>query len=228
MVDQGPGLGKWKPANYSGRFYGPSTLRLGIEKSRNVMTVRLAEAVGMDRVVEMASRFGIDRGMGRTWRVARRRRGHAAAADHRLCQLVNGGKRIEPALIERIQDRHGRRSCGATSAQCPACAGRRLDRGPADAAAGRPARAGDLPAARLPDGQPAPRRHRARHGRARPVDRQADRRQDRHLQRQPRCLVHRLHPGPGGRRLYRLRPAEEPGRPGAGRVAPRCRSSSTS
>ena len=65
VVDQGPGLGKWKPANYSGRFYGPSTLRLGIEKSRNLMTVRLAEAVGMDKVVEMAGRFGLERGLGR-------------------------------------------------------------------------------------------------------------------------------------------------------------------
>ena len=65
VIDQGPGLGKWKPVNYSGHFYGPSTLRLGIEKSRNLMTVRLAQTAGMDRVVEMVHRFGIDRGMGR-------------------------------------------------------------------------------------------------------------------------------------------------------------------
>jgi penicillin-binding protein 1A len=64
VIDQGAGLGKWKPANYSGHFYGPSTLRLGLEKSRNLMTVRLAQATGMDKVVAMVHRFGIDRGMG--------------------------------------------------------------------------------------------------------------------------------------------------------------------
>ena len=59
VLDQGPGLGKWKPANYTNKFYGPSTMRLGIEKSRNLMTVRLAQKVGMERIVEYAVRFGV-------------------------------------------------------------------------------------------------------------------------------------------------------------------------
>ena len=68
-------------------FYGPSTLRLGIEKSRNVMTVRLAQRSAWTSVVDMAARFGIERGMGRNLAVgARRRRGHPARADHRLCR----------------------------------------------------------------------------------------------------------------------------------------------
>ena len=50
VVDQGPGQGKWKPANYTKKFYGPSTMRLGLEKSRNLMTVRLAQTVGMDKI----------------------------------------------------------------------------------------------------------------------------------------------------------------------------------
>jgi len=122
VVDQGPGLGKWKPANYSGRFYGPSTLRLGIEKSRNLMTVRLAEAVGMDKVVEMAGRFGLDRGLGQNLASA------LGSNEVTLLQLttayamlVNGGKRIEPALIERIQDRHGRTILRRDQRPCPAC-----------------------------------------------------------------------------------------------------------
>jgi penicillin-binding protein 1A len=122
VVDQGPGLGKWKPANYSGRFYGPSTLRLGIEKSRNVMTVRLADAVGMDRVVEMAGRFGLERGLGQNLAAA------LGSNEVTLLQLttayamlVNGGKRIEPALIERIQDRHGRTVLRRDQRDCPAC-----------------------------------------------------------------------------------------------------------
>ena len=58
-IDQGPGLGVWKPENYERNFYGPSTLRFGIEHSRNVMTVRLAQDVGMPLIAEYAKRFGV-------------------------------------------------------------------------------------------------------------------------------------------------------------------------
>ena len=122
VIDQGPGLGKWKPANYSRRFYGPSTLRLGIEKSRNVMTVRLAQSVGMDRIRDMATRFGLERGLGQNLASA------LGSNEVTLLQLttayamlVNGGKRIEPALIERIQDRHGRAVAQRDSRPCPEC-----------------------------------------------------------------------------------------------------------
>jgi penicillin-binding protein 1A len=122
VIDQGPGLGKWKPANYSGRFYGASTLRLGIEKSRNLMTVRLAQATGMERVAEMVHRFGIDRGM-------RRNLASALGAGEvdllslttAYATLVNGGKRIKPALIERIQDRHGETVVRRDERPCPDC-----------------------------------------------------------------------------------------------------------
>jgi penicillin-binding protein 1A len=122
VIDQGPGLGKWKPANYSKQFYGPSTLRLGLEKSRNVMTVRLAQSVGMSRIIEMASRFGLDRGLGHNLASA------LGSNEVGLLQLttayamlVNGGKRIEPALIERIQDRHGRTISRRDPRPCPGC-----------------------------------------------------------------------------------------------------------
>ena len=57
-IDQGPGMPPWRPENYGGKFYGPSTLRFGIEQSRNVMTVRLAQDVGMPLIGEYAKRFG--------------------------------------------------------------------------------------------------------------------------------------------------------------------------
>jgi penicillin-binding protein 1A len=122
VIDQGPELGKWKPANYSKRFYGPSTLRLGLEKSRNVMTVRLAQAIGMGRIREMAARFGLERGLGDNLASA------LGSNEVTLLQLttayamlVNGGKRIEPALIERIQDRHGRTVLRRDARPCPEC-----------------------------------------------------------------------------------------------------------
>jgi penicillin-binding protein 1A len=122
VVDQGPELGKWKPVNYSNKFYGPSTLRLGLEKSRNVMTVRLAQTIGMGRVVDMATRFGLGRDMGHNLAAA------LGANEVTLLELttayamlVNGGKRIEPALIERIQDRHGKTVVRRDERPCPAC-----------------------------------------------------------------------------------------------------------
>ena len=122
VIDQGPGLGKWKPANYSGHFYGPSTLRLGLEKSRNLMTVRLAQATGMDRVAEMVHRFGIDRGMGNNLAAALGA-GEVDLLDltSAYASLVNGGKRIRPALIERIQDRHGKTIERRDDRPCPGC-----------------------------------------------------------------------------------------------------------
>lgn len=60
VADQGPGLPKWKPVNYSKKFYGLMTLRQGIERSKNLMTVRLAQDVGMDKVAEYAKKFGVN------------------------------------------------------------------------------------------------------------------------------------------------------------------------
>lgn len=109
VIDQGFGQGKWKPANYSNKFYGPSTLRLGIEKSRNLMTVRLAQYIGMQKVVDYAHRFGISNDMPANLAMAL---GAGETSLMRLTtaysMLVNGGKRVEPTLIDRIQDRRGK------------------------------------------------------------------------------------------------------------------------
>lgn len=109
VIDQGPGLGKWKPANYTKKFYGPTPMRVGIEKSRNLMTVRLAQTIGMEKIADYSARFGIidhlplqlsmSLGAGETT-LLRLVSGYG--------MLVNGGKQISPTLIDRIQDRTGR------------------------------------------------------------------------------------------------------------------------
>ncbi len=121
-LDQGAGLGKWKPGNYTKKFYGPTRMRVGIEKSRNLMTVRLAQNVGMDKVVEYVKRFGIDNNMKPVLSMS------LGAGETSLLQmttayamLVNGGKRIEPSLIDRIQDRRGRTVFRHDSRNCLPC-----------------------------------------------------------------------------------------------------------
>ncbi len=122
-IDQGGTEGLWRPKNYGGRFNGPSTLRLGIEKSRNLMTVRLAQDVGMPIITEYARRFGIydellpvlsmSLGAGET--TLMRITGAYA-------MLANGGKRIIPTMIDRIQDRYGRTVWRHDDRECSGCA----------------------------------------------------------------------------------------------------------
>ena len=109
VVDQGPGKPKWKPANYTKRFYGPSIMRLGIEKSRNLMTARLAMNLGMDKVQDYARRFGLNDNLPPLLSMS------LGAGETTLLRLtaaygmlVNGGHEITPSLIDRIQDRHGK------------------------------------------------------------------------------------------------------------------------
>ncbi len=122
VVDQGAGLGKWKPANYSRKFYGPTPMRVGIEKSRNLMTVRLAQTIGMDKVVAYAKRLGIVDDMPPVLSMAL---GAGETTLLRLttayAMLVNGGKRIEPTFIDRVQDRHGLTVYRHDTRECPAC-----------------------------------------------------------------------------------------------------------
>jgi penicillin-binding protein 1A len=122
VIDQGPGLPKWRPANYGNKFYGASTMRLGIEKSRNLMTVRLAQTIGMDRISEYANRFGIVENMPKTLAMS------LGAAETTLIRmttayamLVNGGKKITPTLIDRVQDRLGRSIYRHDDRACPDC-----------------------------------------------------------------------------------------------------------
>ena len=122
VIDQGRGLGKWKPGNYTGKFYGPSTLRLGIEKSRNLMTVRLAQTIGMPIVADYAERFGIVDDMPEVLSMSL---GAAETTVMRLtaayAEIVNGGKKITPTLIDRIQDRRGKVIYRRDERNCAEC-----------------------------------------------------------------------------------------------------------
>ena len=122
VMDQGNGLGKWKPKNYSKRFYGPTTLRMGIEKSRNLMTVRLAKAIGIEKVVEYAKKFGISDDIPNQMSIAL---GSGETSVLKMAtaygMLVNGGKKIEPVLIDRIQDRTGTTVYNSDSRPCEKC-----------------------------------------------------------------------------------------------------------
>jgi len=109
VIDQGKELGKWKPENYGKKFYGPSTLRKGIENSRNLMTVRIAQYLGMEKITEIAERSGIMNNMPPVLSMS------LGAGETSLINLtaayasfVNGGRKIKPSLIDRIQDRRGK------------------------------------------------------------------------------------------------------------------------
>jgi len=126
VVDQGAGLGLWKPQNYGHKFYGPSTMRLGIEKSRNLMTVRLAQTIGMDKVAAAARRFGIHQNISEN--LSQNLALALGAGETTLLRLVsayamlvNGGKKISPSLIDRIQDRNGRTVLRHDKRPCEGC-----------------------------------------------------------------------------------------------------------
>ena len=122
VIEQGYGLGKWKPQNSSNKFYGASTLRLGLEKSRNLMTVRLAQYLKMDDIVEIAERMHIMDDMPPVLSMA------LGAGETTLLNItsaygmiVNGGKEITPTFIDRIQDRHGKTIFRHDQRQCQGC-----------------------------------------------------------------------------------------------------------
>lgn len=112
----------YKPRNSSGKFYGPTTLRRGLELSRNVMTVRLAERVGLEKVSEMAARLGISKDLPTTMAAAL---GAYETTPFQMAtaysMLVNGGKKVTPTLIDRIQDRYGRTIYRHNAIKCSAC-----------------------------------------------------------------------------------------------------------
>ncbi len=106
-VDVGGGR-VWRPRNASNQYYGPTPLRTGIERSRNLMTVRLAEEVGMDTVAAYAERFGVYDRMGRFLANAL---GSEETTLYRMVtaysMFANGGERVAPTLVDRVQDRWG-------------------------------------------------------------------------------------------------------------------------
>ena len=108
VLDQGSDLKLWKPQNYGKKFYGPSTLRVGLEKSRNLMTVRIAQDLGIDKIVNFSKELEIYENPDELLSIS------LGSAETTLIKLasayssfVNGGKLVKPILIDRIQDSEG-------------------------------------------------------------------------------------------------------------------------
>ncbi|MEQ8595181.1 MAG: penicillin-binding protein 1A [Parvibaculum sp.] len=122
VIDQGPGLGLWKPENYERKFHGPSTMRFGLEHSRNLMTIRLAQYAGPETVADYARRYGIADNM---MPVLSMSLGAGETTLMRLAGayavLANGGLKVEPTLVDRVQDRYGRTIYKHDTRACQVC-----------------------------------------------------------------------------------------------------------
>ena len=108
VLDQGSDLKTWKPENYGKKFYGPSTFRTGLEKSRNLMTVRIAQKLGIDKIINFSKDLGIYEKPNELLSIS------LGSSETTLLKLtsaysafVNGGKMVEPILIDRVQDSEG-------------------------------------------------------------------------------------------------------------------------
>ena len=122
VVDQGPGLPKWKPSNYTDKFYGLSTMRVGIEKSRNLMTIRLSDKIGMSKILKTARDFKIDKYMNNNLSMS------LGAGSVTLVSLtnaygmiVNGGKEIDPTLILSVHNKEGKQIINNQIKKCINC-----------------------------------------------------------------------------------------------------------
>ncbi|RCW88709.1 penicillin-binding protein 1A [Paracoccus lutimaris] len=114
--------GLWTPKNASGKFYGPTPMRTGIEQSRNLMTIRIAQGVGMDTVAKYAEKFGVYDHLGHFLANS------LGAQETTLFKMVaayamfaNGGERVEPTLVDRVQDRYGRTIYRHDQRECVNC-----------------------------------------------------------------------------------------------------------
>ena len=122
VLDQGIDLKKWKPENYGKKFYGLSTLRVGLEKSRNLMTVRIAQNLGIDKIANFSEKMNIYQNPDELLSIS------LGSAETTLlsltsayCSFVNGGKLIKPVLIDRIQDGEGNTIINNENRQCIDC-----------------------------------------------------------------------------------------------------------
>ncbi|MBL0403666.1 penicillin-binding protein 1A [Microvirga aerilata] len=130
VLDMGPGQAAWAPSNYDGKSGGLRTLRYGIEHSKNLMTVRLSNEIGMPAVTDYARRFGVyddmlpllsmSLGAGETT-VMRMTAAYS--------MFANGGRRIKPTLIDQIQDRNGRTLYRHDDRKCTTCNAQKWDGG---------------------------------------------------------------------------------------------------
>ena len=122
VLEQGTDLKMWKPENYGKKFYGPSTLRMGLEKSRNLMTVRIAQNLGLKKIVKFSKSLGIYDNPSELLSISL---GSAETTLLKLtsayCSFVNGGKLINPIMIDRIQDSEGNTIFNNEKRKCLNC-----------------------------------------------------------------------------------------------------------
>lgn len=123
-LSQGPGMPLWKPKNFYHDFLGPLTLRRGLELSRNTITVRIAQEVGIQKIVEIAKRFGINKDPEPYYSMV------LGAVETTVLQLTNaysvianGGRKVVPSLIDKIQDRNGKLIYSNDNRECVDCSG---------------------------------------------------------------------------------------------------------
>ena len=123
VLEQGSDLKMWKPENYGKKFYGPSTLRMGLEKSRNLMTVRIAKDLGLKKIVNFSKQLGIYDNPSELLSISL---GSEETTLLKLtsayCSFVNGGKLVQPILIDRIQDSEGNTIFNTETRKCSDCA----------------------------------------------------------------------------------------------------------
>ena len=122
VLEQGSDLKMWKPENYGKKFYGPSTLRMGLEKSRNLMTVRIAQDLGLKKIVNFSKQLRIYEDPSELLSIS------LGSAETTLLKLtsayssfVNGGKLIMPIMIDRIQDSEGNTIFNNEKRKCINC-----------------------------------------------------------------------------------------------------------
>jgi len=122
VLEQGFDLKMWKPENYGKKFYGPSTLRMGLEKSRNLMTVRIAQDLGLKKIANFSKQLGIYDDPSELLSIS------LGSAETTLLKLtsayssfVNGGKLIKPIMIDRIQDSEGNTIFNNEKRKCTNC-----------------------------------------------------------------------------------------------------------
>ena len=122
VLDQGSDLKMWKPENYGKKFYGPSTLRTGIEKSRNLMTVRIAQELGIDKIINFSKKLNIYENPDELMSISL---GSAETTLLKItsayCSFLNGGKLVNPILIDRIQDSEGKTIFNNEKRYCENC-----------------------------------------------------------------------------------------------------------
>ena len=122
VIDQGPGLPKWKPANYSDEFYGLTTMRTGIEKSRNLMTIRLANKIGVETILSSAKDFNIQKYLDKNMSMSLGS-GLVTLIDltNAYGIIANGGKKIKPNIIKSIYSRNGKKILDNSNKFCNNC-----------------------------------------------------------------------------------------------------------